>query len=229
MTAFKDDSKNCFPVHEKFDSFLHVPSLDDLLEPMLIRRHGMKAWGKNEQFHNPYELSKVCHMKDKWLLDLVLFLVCFIQKALGTLLNKMQSKDFNTDSAIQSVRDIFAMSTKALDQVGRSGALHHIAQRKAAASDTGLNNLKDVQAKVLYLPLTGDGVFGTGLEESLKKRKEHKDQLIDLALEYDTPKTDNSQKRKFSADRDNWSHKKSCYNWSALLTIDWRRSVWHGT
>lgn len=64
----------------------------------------------------------------------------------------MQSKDFNIDSGIQSVRDIFAMSTKALDQVSRSGAFHHIIRRKAAVSDSGLNNLKDVQAKVLYLP-----------------------------------------------------------------------------
>ena len=56
----------------------------------------------------------------------------------------MQSKDTNIDSAIQSIRDIFAMSTKALDQVGRSGAFHHIIRRKAAASDSGLNSLKDV-------------------------------------------------------------------------------------
>ena len=92
-----------------------------------------------------------------------------MQQALGTLLNKLQLENPNVDSAIQSVRDIFAMSAKALDQVGRAGAFHHIIPRKAA--DTGLNNLKDVQAKVLYLPLTGDGVFGKGLEENLKKRK----------------------------------------------------------
>ena len=83
---------------------------------------------------------------------------------MGSLLNKPQSDNSNIDSAIQSVRDIFAMSTKALDQVGRGGAFHHIVRRKAAVSDTGLNNLRDVQAKVLYLPLTGEGVFGKGLE-----------------------------------------------------------------
>ena len=92
-----------------------------------------------------------------------------MQQALGTLLNKLQLENLNVDSAIQSVRDIFAMSAKALDQVGSAGAFHHIIRRKAAVSDTGLNNLKDVQAKVLYLPLTGDGVFGKGLEENLKK------------------------------------------------------------
>lgn len=130
-----------------------------------------------------------------------------MQQALGSLLNKMQSKDTNIDSAIQSIRDTFAMSTKFLDQVGRSGAFHHIIRRKAAASDSGLNSLKDVQAKVLYLPLTGDGVFGKGLEDSLKKRKEQKEQLSDLIPEYDTSKSDNSNsKRKFSGstDRDNY-------------------------
>ena len=66
------------------------------------------------------------------------------------------------------------MSTKALDQVGRADAFHHIVHWKAAASDTGLNNSKDVQAKVLYLPLTGAGVFGNGLEGNLQKHKEQK-------------------------------------------------------
>jgi hypothetical protein len=32
----------------------------------------------------------------------------------------------------------------------------------AAASESGLNTLKDIQAKVLYLPLTAEGVFGEG-------------------------------------------------------------------
>ena len=72
--------------------------------------------------------------------------VCYLQQALGSLLNSMQSKDFIIDSAIQSVRYILSMSTKALDPVGRSGAFHHIVRSKAAVSDSGLNNLKDVQA-----------------------------------------------------------------------------------
>ena len=37
-----------------------------------------------------------------------------------------------------------------------------------------------MQAKILYLPLIEDGVFGKGLEENLKKRKEQKEQLSDL-------------------------------------------------
>ena len=67
---------------------------------------------------------------------------------------------------------------------------------------------------MLYLPLTGDGVFGKGLEDSLKKRKEQKEQLSDLIPEYDTSKSDNSNsKRKFSGstDRDNY-YKKPSYD-----------------
>ena len=43
LTAYKEDSKVCFPIHEKSESTLQVPSLDDLLEPMLIKKHGQKS------------------------------------------------------------------------------------------------------------------------------------------------------------------------------------------
>ena len=137
-----------------------------------------------------------------------LILVVFIQQALGTLLNKLQFNNLNLDNAVQSVRDIFAMSTKALDQVGRTGAFHHIIRRKAAASDTGLNNLKEVQAKVFYLPLTEDGVFGKGLEENLKKRKEQKEQLSDPVPDFADSKTENSRKRKSYDNRGSWNGKR---------------------
>ena len=77
---------------------------------------------------------------------MVYFSITYIQQALGTLLNKFQSDNLNVDSTFQSVRDIFAMSAKALDQAGRSAAFHHIIRRKAAASDSGLKNLREVQA-----------------------------------------------------------------------------------
>jgi hypothetical protein len=47
--------------------------------------------------------------------------------------------------------------SKTLDQLGRTGAFHHMIRRKCASSDSGLNNLKDIQAKTLYLPLTDPG------------------------------------------------------------------------
>ena len=223
LTAYKEDNKTCFPVHEKSESLLQVPSLDDLLEPMLLKKHGsksVKAWGKSKQLASqPLKAIESVAFQGQMATRLGIISMCYIQQALGSLLNKLQSKEVNIDSTVQSVRDIFAMSTKALDQVGRTGAFHHIIRRKAAVSDTGLNNLKDVQAKVLYLPLTGDGVFGKGLEENLKKRKEQKEQLVDLIPEYDTSKGDNSQKRKFSSnDRNAWSYKKPRYDYSVNNT-----------
>jgi Na+/phosphate symporter len=69
---------------------------------------------------------------------------------------------------------------QSLDQFGRTGTLNHMIRRKATASESGLNTLKDIQAKVLYLPLTAEGVFGEGLEDKLEKRKEQSEQLKEL-------------------------------------------------
>ncbi len=57
-------------------------------------------------------------------------------------------------------------------------------RRKAAAHESGLNDLKDVQEKLLYLPLSGDGVFGSALAQQLKKRKEQNDQVSELLPEF---------------------------------------------
>ena len=103
-----------------------------------------------------------------------------MQQALGSLLKRMQPKEFNIDCVIQSVRNIFSMPTKALDQVGCTGECHHIVRRKSAVSDSCLNSLKDVQAKVLYLPLTGDRVSSKSLEDSFEKIKEQKEHITDL-------------------------------------------------
>jgi hypothetical protein len=37
---------------------------------------------------------------------------------------------------------------QSLDQFGRIGTLNHMIRKKAAASESGLNTLKDIQAKV---------------------------------------------------------------------------------
>ncbi|VDI15148.1 Hypothetical predicted protein [Mytilus galloprovincialis] len=46
----------------------------------------------------------------------------YMQQALGTLLETLLDKEVNMDRAVQQVRDIFAMSTKSVDQVARAGA-----------------------------------------------------------------------------------------------------------
>lgn len=212
LSAYKDEYRSIFPVHESSAATLQVPSLDELLEPMLSKKHGnksVKGWGKSRHLATqPLKAIESVAYQGQIAAKYGLISVSFVQQALGTLLNKLQAENINIDSAIQSVRDIFAMTSKALDQVGRSGAFHHIIRRKAAASDTGLNNLRDVQAKVLYLPLTGDGVFGNGLEENLKKRKEQKEQLSDLVPDFGQSKTVNSYKRKSYDNKNSWGNKR---------------------
>ncbi|KAH3836048.1 hypothetical protein DPMN_109417 [Dreissena polymorpha] len=60
MSAYKDEYRVCFPVHEQSKSMLDVPCLDDLLEPMLQKRHGNKMtknWGKSRQLYTqPFEV-----------------------------------------------------------------------------------------------------------------------------------------------------------------------------
>ena len=69
------------------------------------------------------------------------------------------------------MRDIFAMSTKSLDQVARTGAFHHLIRRKATVADTGLHEFKDLQKTSLTAPLSGEGIFGAEFEKKLKDRK----------------------------------------------------------
>ena len=66
----------------------------------------------------------------------------------------------------QTVKDIFAISNKALDihPSGHTGAFFHLICRKAAAQDSGIVQLKDIQSKAQCLTLTDEGVFGKGLE-----------------------------------------------------------------
>ena len=88
------------------------------------------------------------------------------------------------------------MSTKGLDQISRSGAFHHIVRRTVAMTDTALCDLSDSK-DFSNLPLTGEGVFGSGLETLLKSRKEKKKQLDEMLPEL--KKKD--RKRRLSPDR----------------------------
>ena len=120
LSAYKDEYRSCFPVHESSEAILQIPSLDDLLEPMLCKRHGsktVKSWGKNRQLASqPLKSIEAVAYQDQLSARYGLIPVAYMQQALGTLLNNLQSEKLNIDSTVQSVRDIFAMSTKALDQ-----------------------------------------------------------------------------------------------------------------
>ena len=44
--------------------------------------------------------------------------------------------------------------------------------------------MKDIQSKVMLLPLFGEGVFGPALQDTLKCSEEQKEQLSDLVPEF---------------------------------------------
>ena len=96
---------------------------------------------------------------------------------------------------------------QSLDQFGRIGTLNHMIRKKAAASESGLNTLKDIQAKVLYLPLTAEGVFGEELEDKLEKRKEQSEQLKELLPEFS-----NKRKPDYNTRQNTWPNKAPRYS-----------------
>ena len=205
ISAFRDEYKNCFPLQDSAPDYLQVPTLDDLLEPMLRQTHGEKAvksWDKHRQlFTQPLKQVERLGFQGQLSSRMNIISVLYIQQALGSLLQKLEADDFDREQVCQTIKDVFAMTTKTLDQSGRSGAFFHLIRRKAAAQDSGLTTLKDMRSKCQYLPLTSEGVFGKGLEDCLEKRKEQKDQLSDLLPEF-------SRKRKFENDnRDKGNNK----------------------
>lgn len=123
---------------------------------MIRTLHGPKAvknWDKHKQlFTQPLKQIEKLAFQGKVAARMGIISVLYLQNALASLSSSIKSDNTNPD-ILQSVNDIFAISMKSLDQFGRTGAFNHMIRRKAAASESGLNTLKDIQAKVLYLPL----------------------------------------------------------------------------
>ena len=199
LSAYQESSKQSFPVSEKAENDLKVPSLDELTERLLIRRHGRKAAFGNTQslYSKPHPSFEKVAYQGQVAARLGIVSVCYTQQALGLLLTNLQSKSPNLDEAVQNVRDIFAMTTKSLDQVARAGAFHHVIRRRATIEDTGLYQFKDLQKTAMKAPLSGEGVFGSEFEKKLKDRQEKDKQLSDLMPEFKRP---NKRKNNDSAE-----------------------------
>ena len=210
FTCFREDYRNCFPIHKNAVDFLQVPSLDEILEPMIRTLHGPKAvknWDKQKQlFTQPLKQIEKLAFQGQVAARMGIISILYLQNALASLSSSIKSDNTNPD-ILQSVNDIFAISMKSLDQFGITGAFNHIIRRKAATSESGLNTLKDIQAKVLYLPLTAEGVFGEGLEDKLGKRKEQREQLKELLPEFS-----NKRKPDFNTRQDTWPNKTPRYS-----------------
>ncbi|CAC5358390.1 unnamed protein product [Mytilus coruscus] len=70
LSAYKDEYRSCFPVHEKSLPVLQVPSLDDMLKPMIKRVHTnktVKSWDKQKQlFSQPVkQIEKLSYSGQK--------------------------------------------------------------------------------------------------------------------------------------------------------------------
>lgn len=196
LTAYKDSYKVAFPIHEKSEDLICVPSLDDIVETFLMKRFSNKACfkkQKNLQTSHLKEIEKLAY-QGQVAAKMGISIVVYLQQAVRVLLEELKTENPNIDLAIQTVRDVFAMSTKSLDQLGRSGAHLHMIRRKAAIVDMGLENVKDVANQANSLPLTGDGVLGSSFEAKLKDRKEKNKEAKDLVPELEPKKYPSKRK-----------------------------------
>ena len=105
-----------------------------------------------------------------------------MQQALATLLTELDIENTNLDKATQTVHDLFAMSTKVLDQFGRSEAYGHLICRKATMIDIGLDPAKAYLGMKVFAS-EGDGVLGREFQTKPKKSKEkNKDFVPEIYL-----------------------------------------------
>lgn len=188
LTAFSEENADLFPVDENTEQYLQVPSLDDLVGKCLTTRHGQKAAFKKkgnlvsrQLFTQPCKMIEKIAYKGQQASRLGIIMQVYTQQSLASLVDNI-SKDYSKDDIINHVKNIFSMTTKCLDQIGRAGAFHHIVRRTAAMCDTALYELEDA-TEFSNLPLSAEGVFGKDVNNLLKSRKEKQKQMEELMPE----------------------------------------------
>ncbi|CAC5405581.1 unnamed protein product [Mytilus coruscus] len=155
--------------------------MDNTVESLLIKRYGLRAaFGRVPSLFTK-NLKSLERLADQGQIAARMGFIttCYLQ-ASGNLLDDLQSDTPNLDSAIQKVRDIFALSTKSLDQTARTGVFHHMIRRRATMDDTGLNELRDYANTIVTLPLIADGIFGSQFDAKMKEKTDRNKQLAEL-------------------------------------------------
>ncbi|KAL4237567.1 hypothetical protein ACF0H5_002281 [Mactra antiquata] len=224
LSAYKDSYKAAFPVSEETEDMLTVPSLGSIVSNLLIKKYGQKLTIKSQSLCSQplKDLEKIAY-QGQHAARMGIIINVYMQQALGKLLSTLSDKECKIDCAIQCVRDIFAMNAKSLDQAARSGALHHMIRRKAAMADTGLNESKDLRNHVWNLPLSHEGIFGTGLDRKLKERQEINQQISDLLPEFDK-----RTKRKMPVSNDQpWKRPRYQDFASNYIPFSFNSSIWY--
>ncbi|MEW8487239.1 MAG: hypothetical protein AB2705_18835 [Candidatus Thiodiazotropha sp.] len=101
------------PIQSGSDSekLLQVPSLDELSERLLIKKHGRRAaFGSTQSlFNQPYKSMEKIAYQGQVAARMGIISICYALQALGWLLQNLKSSSPNMDEAIQNVRDIFAV------------------------------------------------------------------------------------------------------------------------
>ena len=215
LTSYSESLIDKFPMDKDTETFLQVPPIDPLIESCLIKRHGSKAAFSSSKtrgkglYSQPSKMVERIAYKGSHAARLGIIIQMYIQQSLGGLLETIQSSTLDKEKAEKQVKDIFSMATKGLDQIGRSGAFHHIIRRSVAMTDTALYELSDSN-KFQNLPLTGDGLFGSELEQLLKTRKEQKKQIEELVP--DIGKKDMKRKSYPSSSGKEVTNKRQCFD-----------------
>ena len=197
-----------------------MPSLDNLTEKLMIKKHGRRAiFGTSQSlFSQPCKSIEKIAFQGQVAARMGIISLCYSQQAMGLLLKNLKSESPNLDEAIQNVRDLFAMSTKSLDQLSRTGTFFQLVRRKVTIADTGLHEFKDLKKVALNAPLSGEGIFSPDFEKKLKDRQEKDKRLSELISEigkkpYLKRKSTNAKKPRNGDD--SYSRSYRGYNYSA--------------
>ena len=86
-------------------------------------------------------------------------------------MNNLKAASPNLDEAIQNVGDIFAMLTKFLDQMSRTGVFHFLSHKELIFADTCLHNYNDLKKTEVNSPLSGYRIFGSEFERKLNEKR----------------------------------------------------------
>ncbi|ESO90373.1 hypothetical protein LOTGIDRAFT_164300 [Lottia gigantea] len=188
----QSDENNCMPVLEKEV----VPSTEEsnvnVTDKSLFDIFGKDALNHfSALFGQPYKMVEKIAYRGHQAAAMGINIQLFIQKALESLMEGLSTGSDSKEQSVEKVQNIFAMTTKSLDQLGRVGAFHHIIRRTVAMSDSALYEL-DVARRLSNLPLSEEGVFGPGLETTLKVRKEQKRTMQDLLTDFQARKRKSS-------------------------------------
>lgn len=182
LTATGDNYEELFPVDAETEKILQVPSLDDMVEDLLVENYGSKAAftsKKTSLFNQPCKMVEHILYKGQQAAKYALTMQLYTQQCLGKLMVAFQDDSLDKEKCTTQIRDIFAISTKCLEQIGRTGAFHHIGRRQLAMADTKLFKLRD-RDTISNLPLRSDGVFGSQLNSNLENRKDKRKAIKEL-------------------------------------------------